>query len=97
MRESENQRRLRVAGYDFEPSAAGKHLWRHPDTGRLLPEDEAAKQVRQEETRRLKEAGWEPVDGEKEKYWRRPDTGRLYPRGAAYDVMRSLETRERMS
>jgi hypothetical protein len=98
MRESEHQRRLRVAGYDFEPSAAGKHLWRHPETGRLLPEDEAAKQVRQEEGRRLKEAGWEPVDGEKEKYWRRPDSGRLYPRGAAYDVMRRLEeTRGRMS
>ena len=97
MRESERQRRLRVAGYAFEPSAAGKHLWRHPETGRLLPEDAAAEQVRQEEGRRLKEAGWEPVDGEAEKYWRRPDTGRLYPRGAAYDVMRSLETRERMS
>jgi hypothetical protein len=99
MRESEYQRRLRVAGYDFEPSAAGKHLWRHPVTGRLLPEHEAAEQVRQEETRRLKEAGWEPVDGdEEEKYWRRPDTGRLYPRGAAYDVMRRLEeTRGRMS
>jgi hypothetical protein len=97
MRESEHQRRLRVAGYDFEPSAAGKHLWRHPVTGRLLPEDEAAEQVRQEEGRRLKEVGWEPVDGEEEKYWRRPDSGRLYPRGAAYDVMRRLEGRERMS
>ena len=97
MRESEHQRRLRVAGYDFEPSAAGKHFWRHPVTGRLLPEDAAAEQVRQEEGRRLKEAGWEPVDGEKEKYWRRPDTGRLYPRGAAYDVMVRLETRERKS
>ena len=97
MRESEYQRRLRVAGYDFEPSATGKHLWRHPETGRLLPEDVAAEQVRQEEARRLKEAGWEPVDGEEEKYWRRPDTGRLYPRGAAYDVMRGLEAREGMS
>jgi hypothetical protein len=71
-------------------------LWRHPDTGRLLPEDAAAEQVRQEEGRRLREAGWEPVDGE-EMYWRRPDSGRLYPRGAAYDVMRRLETRGRMS
>jgi hypothetical protein len=97
MRGSERQRRLRVAGYAFEPSATGKLLWRHPETGRLLPEDAAAEQVRQEEGRQLKEAGWEPVDGEKEMYWRRPDTGRLYPRGAAYDVMRRLETRGRMS
>jgi hypothetical protein len=97
MRESERQRRLRVAGYDFEPSAAGKHLWRHPETGHLLPEDAAAELVRQEEGRRLREAGWEPVDGEEEIYWRRPDTGRLYPRGAAYDVMVRLETRERRS
>ena len=97
MRESEYQRRLRVAGYAFEPSAAGKLLWRHPDTGHLLPEDKAAELVRREEGRQLKEAGWEPVDGEEERYWRRPDTGRLYPRGAAYDVMRGLETRERRS
>ena len=97
MRESEYQRRLRVGGYAFEPSATGKHLWRHPETGRLLPEDVAAEQVRQEEGRRLKEAGWERVDGEEEKYWRRPDTGRLYPRGDAYDVMVRLEAREGMS
>jgi hypothetical protein len=50
--------------------------------------------VRQEEARRLKEAGWEPVEGGRETYWRRPDTGRLYPRGPAYDVIRGLEEEE---
>ncbi len=91
MSESENQRRLRRAGYEFEPSRAGKHLWRQPGTGQLLPEDYAMELVRQEEERRLEEAGWEPVGGGRQTYWRRPDTGHLYPRGPAYDVMTSLE------
>jgi hypothetical protein len=89
--ESENQRRLRRAGYEFEPSRAGKHLWRQPGTERLLPEDHALVLVQQEEARMLEEAGWELVEGGREKYWRRPDSGHLYPRGQAYDVMRSLE------
>jgi hypothetical protein len=88
---SENQRRLLAAGYEFEPSRAGKHFWRHPNTGQLLPEEYAAQLVREEEERRLEEAGWERVGGGRETYWRRPDSGRLYPRGPAYDVMRSLE------
>jgi hypothetical protein len=88
---SEIQRRLLAAGYEFEPSRAGKHFWRHPNTGHLLPEDYAAQLVREEEERRLEEAGWERVGGGRETYWRRPDSGRLYPRGPAYDVMRSLE------
>ncbi len=94
MSESGFRRRLRAAGYIFEPSQAGKYLWRHPFTGRLLPEDKAAELVRQEEAGRLEEAGWEPIRDEEEEadeYWRRPDTGRLYPRGAAYDVMRRLQ------
>ena len=91
MSEGETQRRLRKAGYEFEPSRAGKHLWRHPVTERLLPEDYALQLVRQEEERMLEEAGWEPVGDESERYWRRPDTGHLYPRGPAYDVMKSLE------
>jgi hypothetical protein len=90
-RVSENQRRLRAAGYEFEPSRAGKHMWRHPHTGLLLPEDYAAELVREEEERRLEEAGWERVGRGRETYWRRPDTGRLYPRGPAYDVLRRLE------
>ncbi len=97
MSESEFRRRLRVAGYVFEPSPAGKYLWRQPGTGRLLPEDRAAELVRQEEARRLREAGWEPAGGDEEGaayYWRRPDTGHLYPRGAAYDVMRRLQAEE---
>jgi hypothetical protein len=97
MTESEFRRRLRVAGYVFEPSPAGKYLWRQPSTGHLLPEDKAAALVRKEEARQLKEAGWEPLkgEGEGEAYWRRPDTGRLYPRGAAYDVMRRLQEERR--
>ena len=96
MGESEFRRRLRVAGYVFEPSPAGKYLWRQPGTGLLLPEDWAAELVRQEEARSLREAGWEPAGGKEgeEAYWRRPDTGRLYPRGAAYDVMRRLHAEE---
>jgi hypothetical protein len=88
---SENRRRLRAAGYEFEPSRAGKHFWRHPDTGHLLPEEYAAQLVRLEEERRLEEAGWKPVRGEGYTYWRRPDSGRLYPRGPAYDVLRGLK------
>ena len=84
---SENRRRLQAAGYQFEPSRAGKHFWRHPATGRLLPEDHAAELVRRDEARWLEEAGWEPVEIEGETYWRRPSSGRLYPRGAAFDVM----------
>ena len=97
MSESEFRRRLRVAGYVFEPSPAGKYLWRQPGTERLLPEARAAEEVRQEEARHLKEAGWEPVGGESEAYWRRPDTGHLYPRGAAYDVVRRLQAEEKRS
>jgi hypothetical protein len=88
---SENQRRLQAAGYEFEPDPTGKHMWRHPDTGLLLPEDYAAELVREEEERRLEEAGWERVEGGRETDWRRPDSGRLYPRGPAYDVLRRLE------
>jgi hypothetical protein len=32
-------RRLRYAGYSFEPSRTGKHFWVEPQTGRRLPED----------------------------------------------------------
>lgn len=88
---SENQRRLEGAGYRFEPSRAGKHLWRQPGTEWLLPEEHAVELVRQEEERKLAEAGWEPVDGGK--YWCRPDTGHLYPRGPAYDVLENSEDR----
>ena len=88
---SENQRRLRTAGYLFEPSRAGKHFWRQPGTGRLLAEDHAAELVRREEGRRLEEAGWERVEVEEDTYWRRPESGRLYPRSAAYDVLKGME------
>jgi hypothetical protein len=90
---SDNERRLRSAGYELERSGAGKRLWRHPDTGRVLPEDHAMELVRREEERRLEEAGWEPVGSGGDRYWRRPDSGYLYPRGQAYDVMRRLEGR----
>ena len=90
---SENQRRLRSAGYELEDSGTGKRFWRHPDTGRLLPEDHAMELVRKEEERALVEAGWEPVESGEERYWCRPDSGHLYPRGPTYDVMRSLEDR----
>ena len=97
MSESEFRRRLRVAGYVFEPSPAGKYLWRQPSTGRLLPEDKAAALVSREEARQLAEAGWEALrdeeGGGEASYWRRPDTGRIYPRGAAYDVMRRVQER----
>ena len=63
MSAGENQRRLRAAGYEFEPDPTGKHMWRHPDTGHLLPEEYAAQLVRLEEERRLEEAGWKPVGG----------------------------------
>jgi hypothetical protein len=93
---SEIERRLINAGYVFEPSRAGKHFWVQPETGRWLPEDHAFALVREEESRRLAEAGWESVEieGSPEAYWRRPDTGRLYPRGPAVDVLRQREARE---
>ncbi len=88
---NENQRRLRAAGYLFEPSPAGKHLWRQPGTERLIPEDRAFELVRREEVRRLEEAGWLQVEIEGDTYWRRPGSRYLYPRGAAYDVVIRLE------
>jgi hypothetical protein len=88
---NENQRRLRAAGYLFEPSPAGKHFWRQPGTERLLPEDRAFELVRREEVQRLEEAGWLRVEVEEDTYWRRPGSGYLYPRGAAYDVVMRLE------
>ncbi len=88
---SEIARRLQLAGYGFEPSPAGKHLWRQPETDRLMPEDEAFKLVREEERHKLEEAGWERVEIEGSAFWRRPDTGRLYPRGPAVDVLRAQE------
>ena len=84
---NENQRRLRAAGYLFEPSPAGKHFWRQPGTERLIPEDRAFELVRREEVRQLEEAGWRQVEIEGDTYWRRPGSRYLYPRGAAYDVV----------
>lgn len=94
MSEGELRRRLEVAGYRFQRSATGKHLWRHPDTEELFAEDRAFEMVRVEERRRLSEAGWERVEVGGTHYWRRPDTGRLYPRGPAFDVLRILEEGE---
>jgi hypothetical protein len=91
--ESEVARRLRYAGYTFEPSRAGKHFWVEPTTGRRLPEDRAFVQVLKEERRLLDEAGWERVEVEGEYYWRRPGTGHLYPRGPAVDVLRAQQGR----
>ncbi len=91
MSEGEVSRRLRLAGYSFEPSRAGKHFWWDPRAGELLPEDRAFRRVREEETRLLEELGWERVEIEGDTMWRRPDTGRLYPRGPAVDVMRARE------
>ena len=93
MSESEVARRLRYAGYTFEPSRAGKHFWVEPATGRRLPEDRAFVQVLKEERRLLDEAGWERVEVEGEYYWRRPGTGHLYPRGPAVDVLRAQQGR----
>jgi hypothetical protein len=92
--EGEVARRLRYAGYVFEPSRAGKHFWVEPETRRRLPEEHAFALVREEERRLLSEAGWVRVEVEGESYWRRPDTGRLYPRGPAVDVLRAQEGRE---
>jgi hypothetical protein len=88
---NENQRRLRAAGYLFEPSPAGKHFWRQPGTERLIPEDRAFELVRREEVRRLEEAGWRQVEIEGDTYWRRPGSRYLYPRGAAYNVVMHSE------
>jgi hypothetical protein len=92
----EVERRLNRAGYVFAPSRSGKHLWVQPETGRRLSEDHAYKLVREEDCRRLVEAGWERVEmeGSPEAYWCRPDTGRLYPEGPAVDVLRQVEARE---
>jgi hypothetical protein len=79
-RMNENQRRLRAAGYLFEPSPAGKRFWRQPGTERLLPE-----------AQRLEEACLVRVQVEGDTHWRRPGSGRLYPRGAAYDVAMRME------
>jgi len=86
-------RRLRYAGYSFEPNRMGKHFWVEPQTGRRLSEDHAFALVCEEERRLLTEAGWERVEIEGEAHWRRPDTGRLYPPGPAVDVLRTQERR----
>jgi hypothetical protein len=92
----EVEHRLTNAGYVFAPSRSGKHFWVQPGTGRRLPEELAFKLVREEDCRRLAEAGWESVEigGSPETYWCRPDTGRLYPEGPAVDVLRQVEARE---
>jgi hypothetical protein len=87
--ESEVARRLRYAGYVFQRSTTGKHLWVEPKTGARLPEERAFALVQEEERYLLTEAGWERVEVEGEHYWRRPDTGRLYPGGPAIDVLRA--------
>jgi predicted RNA binding protein YcfA (HicA-like mRNA interferase family) len=92
---SESRRRLEEAGYLFEPSRAGKHFWRHPQTGELLPEDYAYELVRREEERRLEEAGWERVEVGGHMYWCRPESTYLYPRGAAYDALIGRAEEER--
>ena len=91
MSESEVARRLRYAGYVFQRSTTGKHLWVEPTTGARLSEERAFALVREEERRLLTEAGWERVEVEGEHYWRRPDTGRLYPGGPAIDVLRAQQ------
>ncbi len=91
---NENQRRLRAAGYLFEPSSTGKHFWRQPGTERLLPEDRAFELVRREEVQQLEEAPWLRVEVEGDTYWRRPGSGYLYPRGVAYDVVRRSAYRQ---
>ena len=91
MSEGEVARRLRNAGYAFERSAAGKHLWVQPRTGTRLPEERAFALVREEERLLLTEAGWERVEVGGEHYWRRPDTGRLYPGGPAVEVLRAQQ------
>lgn len=78
---NENQRRLRPAGYLFEPSPAGKHFWRQPGTERLIPEDRAFELVLRKEVQRLEEAGWLRAEVEGETNWRRPGSGYPYPRG----------------
>ena len=93
MSEGDVARRLRYAGYTFEPNRVGKHFWVEPQTGRRLSEDHAFALVRKEERRLLTEAGWEPVEIEGEAYWRRPASGRLYPPAPAVDVLRTQERR----
>ena len=93
MSEGEVARRLRFAGYEFDPSRSGKHFWVEPETGRRVPEEQAFARVREEERRLLREAGWEHVEIEGHTYWRRPDSGRLYPRGPAVEVMRAWQGR----
>jgi hypothetical protein len=86
-RAGEARRRLEAAGWRREERAYGKVFWKEPASGRRLSEDHAMNLIGEMQTRRLEEAGWEPVEVEGETYWRRPDSGRLYPRGAAYDLL----------
>lgn len=85
-RDTENRRALEAAGWGITDTKAGKRFWQHSATGERRVEDAALELLRQEQVRKLRKAGWEPVEVEGHTYWRKPDSGRLYPRRAALYV-----------
>lgn len=84
---TDNERRLQAAGWEMDETKSGKRFWVHPATGERRVEDAALELLHREEVRKLKGAGWEPVDREGYAYWRRPESGRLYPRASALYVL----------
>lgn len=85
-RNTENQRVLEAAGWELVETKSGKRFWQHPDMEEERAEDAALEMLHQEQSHKLRSAGWEPVELEGRAYWRRPDSGYLYPRRAALYV-----------
>ncbi len=85
-RKTENREVLEAAGWELVETKAGKRFWEHSATGERRVEDAALERVHQQQSRKLRKAGWEPVEVEGHTYWRKPDSGRLYPRRAALYV-----------
>ncbi len=85
-RNTENREALEAAGWVLMESKSGKRFWEHAATGERRVEDAALERVRQQQSRKLRKAGWEPVEVDGHTYWRKPDSGYLYPRRAALYV-----------
>lgn len=85
-RDTESRRALEAAGWELVERKSGKRFWRHPNTEEERVEDAALELLHQEQSRKLRGGGWEPVVVEGHTYWRRPDSGHLYPRRAALYV-----------
>ena len=85
-RDTESRRALEAAGWEITDTRSGKRFWQHSVTGERRVEDAALELLHRQQSRRLQDAGWEPVEVEGRTYWSKPESGRLYPRRTAIDV-----------